>query len=54
LNYINGKTDQLENIFAQLNIDDNEEKLSTHCTSVREKELFFFSYFQILVTEKYT
>ncbi|CAF4559860.1 unnamed protein product, partial [Rotaria sp. Silwood2] len=33
LHYINGKTDKLEEIFAQLNINDNEEKLLPHDTS---------------------
>ncbi len=32
--YIKGKTDELENIFSQLNINDNEQILPTHRTSV--------------------
>ncbi|CAF4915538.1 unnamed protein product, partial [Rotaria sp. Silwood1] len=30
LNYINGKTDKLEEIFAQLNINDDEQELLPH------------------------
>jgi hypothetical protein len=38
-NYINGKTDQLENIFAQLNINDDDElKLPTHRPMVRAND----------------
>ncbi len=35
-NYINGKNDELENIFAQLNINDDNENQLTHCPTVRQ------------------
>ena len=41
-NYIDGKTDELENIFAQLNVNDDdnnnkEQRLPTRCSTVRRK-----------------
>jgi hypothetical protein len=42
LNYINGKTDELETMFAQLNIDENEQKLPIQSNSVRRKDESFF------------
>lgn len=36
LNYIHGKTDEIENIFAQLNIDD-QQIIPNYRTSVRKK-----------------
>ena len=44
-NYIHGKTNELENIFAQLNLDDTQEDaqiLPTRYTSVRRTSNIFF------------
>lgn len=43
--YINGEIDKLEEIFAQLNLDDNEQEISIHHNSVKPKRLFFSKYF---------
>jgi hypothetical protein len=50
LNYINGNIDELDTVFAQLNLDDNEQQLATENSSVREKRIRFssryFKYFR--------
>ncbi len=44
--YIKGKTDELENIFSQLNINDNEQILPTHRTAVRDNILILLLIFR--------